>query len=155
VHRIAEALPEGHAQPLGHDLDAMARWSAPEPRLVFIANPNNPTGTWLDCGRAGALHREPAGRVIVVVDEAYFEYVSEPGYPDASRWLERFPNLVVTRTFSKAYGLAGLRIGYALSSPEIADVLNRVRQPFNANSLAQAAALGGPGDTAHLRAASS
>ena len=75
-----------------------------------------------------------------VIDEAYVEYVTEPGYPDASRWLERFPNLIVTRTFSKAYGLAGLRVGYALAHPSVADVMNRVRQPFNVNSVALAAA---------------
>jgi histidinol-phosphate aminotransferase len=151
VHRVAEALPEGHPQALGHDLDAMAALVGPRTRLVFIANPNNPTGTWL---AADALERFIASlpeHVIVVVDEAYFEYVEEAGYPDASRWLERFPGLVVTRTFSKAFGLAGLRIGYALSSPEIADVLNRVRQPFNVNSLAQAAALGALEDREHLR----
>jgi histidinol-phosphate aminotransferase len=150
VHRIAEPLPPEHAQPLGHDLDAMARLVGPHTRLVFIANPNNPTGTWLDTASLESFIAGLPGRVVVVVDEAYFEYVSEPGYPDASRWLERFPNLVVTRTFSKAYGLAGLRIGYALSSPEIADILNRIRQPFNANSLAQAAALAALADTAHL-----
>jgi histidinol-phosphate aminotransferase len=84
------------------------------------------------------------------VDEAYFEYVSAPAYPDTTRWLERYPNLVVTRTFSKAFGLAGLRIGYALSSPELADLLNRVRQPFNTSSVAQAAALAALADTPHL-----
>jgi histidinol-phosphate aminotransferase len=150
THRIADALPADHAQPYGHDLDAMAALVGPATRLVFIANPNNPTGTWLD---SGALERFIAGlpeHVVVVVDEAYFEYVAQPGYPDASRWLNRYPNLVVTRTFSKAYGLAGLRIGYGLSHPELAGILNRVRQPFNTSSVAQAAALAALRDEEHL-----
>ncbi len=150
IHRVADALPADDPQPFGHDLDAMAALVGPQTRMVFVANPNNPTGTWCD---AQALERFVAGLprdVIAVVDEAYFEYVSEPGYPDATRWVERFPNLVVTRTFSKAYGLAGLRIGYGISSPAIADILNRIRQPFNTSSLAQVAALAALEDTAHL-----
>jgi histidinol-phosphate aminotransferase len=149
-HRVVEAWPEDAGQPLGHDLEAMAAAIGPATRVVFIANPNNPTGTWLDAasleGFIGALPPD----VLVVVDEAYFEYVCEPGYPDASRWLDRYPNLVVTRTFSKAHGLAGLRIGYALSSPHVAELLNRIRQPFNTNSLAQAAALAALEDAGHL-----
>jgi histidinol-phosphate aminotransferase len=150
VHRVAAALPGGHAQPHGHDLEAMAALVGPRTRVVFIANPNNPTGTWIE---ADALERFIAAlppQVVVVVDEAYFEYVAEPAYPDASAWLGRYPNLVVTRTFSKAYGLAGLRIGYAVSSAGIADILNRMRQPFNTSSLAQAAALAALADEAHL-----
>jgi histidinol-phosphate aminotransferase len=91
-----------------------------------------------------------AGTALVVVDEAYFEYVREPGYPDASGWVGRYPNLVVTRTFSKALGLAGLRIGYTVSSAEVAEILNRIRQPFNTSSLAQAAAVAALEDAAHL-----
>lgn len=150
THRVADALPPDSPQPLGHDLEAMAALVGPDTRLVFIANPNNPTGTWLP---AGVLERFIAAlppEVVVVVDEAYFEYVDAPDYPDASRWLERHPNLVVTRTFSKAYGLAGLRLGYALSSSEIAELLNRVRQPFNTSVVAQAAALAALGDETHL-----
>jgi histidinol-phosphate aminotransferase len=150
AHRVAAALPADAAQPFGHDLDAMAALVGPQTRMVFVANPNNPTGTWLE---AKALERFIAAlprQVIVVVDEAYFEYVRQPDYPDASGWLERFPNLVVTRTFSKAYGLAGLRIGYGLSSPAVADILNRIRQPFNTSSLAQVAALAALQDTDHL-----
>jgi len=89
--------------------------------------------------------------VMVVVDEAYFEYVDKPSYPDTSTWLERFPNLIVTRTFSKAYGLAGLRVGYALSHPDVAALLNRVRQPFNVNSVAQAAAVAALDDIEYLQ----
>ena len=118
---------------------------------MFVANPNNPTGTWL---RREAL-RDFLGRVpghaLAVVDEAYFEYVEEPDYPDALAWLADFPNLIVTRTFSKAYALAGLRVGYAVSSVEIADLLNRVRQPFNVNALGLAAAAAALSDGEHLR----
>jgi histidinol-phosphate aminotransferase len=151
AHRVAEPLPASHPdQPLGHDLDAMAALIGPRTRMVFIANPNNPTGTWVD---APALERFLDGvpsHVIAVVDEAYFEYVDAPGYPDASQWLGRYPNLVVTRTFSKAYGLAGLRIGYGLSDPGVADVLNRLRQPFNTSLVAQVAALAALRDEEHL-----
>src|SRR5690349_4363259 len=126
--RVAPANPDGHAMPLGHDLDGMARLINERTRLVFVANPNNPTGTWVG---AGALKRFIAAlpeQTLVVVDEAYIEYVDDPDFPDASRWLGEFPNLIVTRTFSKVYGLAGLRVGYALSNPGVADMLNRVRQ---------------------------
>jgi histidinol-phosphate aminotransferase len=139
--RVAKALPVDNGQPYGHDLSAMLALINDNTRLIFIANPNNPTGTWL--GRAELkqfIDRVPA-HIAVVIDEAYFEYVDEPDYPDALQWLGEFPNLVVTRTFSKIYGLAGLRLGYAVSSIEISDLLNRVRQPFNANSLALAAAI--------------
>ena len=136
----------------GHDLNAMQVLINEHTRVVFIANPNNPTGTWL-AGRAleDFLQTVPSS-VLVVVDEAYFEYARDAAadYPDASLWLTRYPNLIVTRTFSKAYGLAGLRVGYALSQPDVADVLNRVRQPFNVNSLAQTAALAALDDTEYL-----
>jgi histidinol-phosphate aminotransferase len=150
-HRVAEPLPASHPdQPLGHDLDAMADLIGPRTRMVFIANPNNPTGTWVD---EQALERFLDGvpaHVIAVVDEAYFEYVDAPGYPDTSQWLQRYSNLVVTRTFSKAYGLAGLRVGYGLSDPGLAGVLNRLRQPFNTSLVAQVAALAALNDHAHL-----
>ncbi|MCP3664470.1 MAG: histidinol-phosphate transaminase [Gammaproteobacteria bacterium] len=124
----------------GHDLEAMINRVGEKTRVVWVANPNNPTGTWLDDdaleGFVAAIPKE----TIVVVDEAYTEYVDEAGFPDATQWLEKYPNLIVTRTFSKAYGLASLRVGYGLSHPDLADLLNRVRQPFNVNTLAQAAA---------------
>jgi histidinol-phosphate aminotransferase len=151
IARVAPANPAGHAMPLGHDLAAMAQLINERTRLVFVANPNNPTGTWAS---ADALRRFIAAvpeQTLVVVDEAYIEYVSEPGFPDASRWLGEFPNLIVTRTFSKAYGLAGLRVGYALSHPSVADMLNRVRQPFNVNTIALAAALAALDDAEHLQ----
>jgi histidinol-phosphate aminotransferase len=148
--RIAPAHSAHHMMPYGHDLAALSAQINDNTRVVFVANPNNPTGTWLD----GASLRDFIDRlprtILVVIDEAYFEYVEAAGYPDATRWLSAFPNLIVTRTFSKIYGLAGARIGYGLSHPEIADVLNRVRQPFNTNSLAQVAALSALEDADHI-----
>lgn len=124
----------------GHDLQGLAAAIDEHTRVVFISNPNNPTGTWVDeAALCGFLDRVPAD-VWVVLDEAYAEYVATPGYPNGLGLVERYANLVVTRTFSKIYGLAALRIGYAVSSPSFADLMNRVRQPFNANSLALAAA---------------
>ncbi|MGK7295453.1 MAG: histidinol-phosphate transaminase [Candidatus Wenzhouxiangella sp. M2_3B_020] len=138
---VAPALPGDHAaMPLGHDLRALYERVDENTRLVWIANPNNPTGTWLSGERVREFLSSLPGHVICVVDEAYTEYAESDELGDASTWLERFPNLVVTRTFSKAYGLAGLRVGYALSNPGIADLLNRVRPAFNVNSLALVAA---------------
>ncbi len=134
----------------GHDLPAMRAAVNERTRLVFIANPNNPTGTWLAAGELEAFLQAMPAHVLVAVDEAYFEYVREPGYPDTTKWLARFPNLVTARTFSKAYGLAGLRVGYGVSSPAIADILNRVRQPFNVNSVALAAATAAMTDEEHV-----
>jgi len=138
------------ARDFGHDLEAMARAITPRTRVVFIANPNNPTGTWLAAAQLEAFLSGLPPTVIAVVDEAYFEYVEEPDYPDCVRWIERFPRLVVTRTFSKAYGLAGLRVGYAVSDPAVADLLNRVRQPFNVNTPGQLAAHAALGDEEHI-----
>jgi histidinol-phosphate aminotransferase len=148
--RVAPALPAAHVQGLGHDLDAMHASITARTRLIFIANPNNPTGTWVEAARLEQFVASVPAHALVIVDEAYLEYVTEPGFADASTWLSRYPNLVVTRTFSKAYGLAGLRVGYALSHPDVADMLNRVRQPFNVNSLALAAASAALTDVDHL-----
>jgi len=138
------------ARDYGHDLDAMARAITPRTRVVFIANPNNPTGTWLGASTLKAFLAGLPATVIPVVDEAYFEYVTEPDYPDCVRWIGEFPRLVVTRTFSKAYGLAGLRAGYAVSDPAVADLLNRVRQPFNVNALALLCARAALADREHI-----
>lgn len=138
------------ARAWGHDLEAMARAVTPRTRVVFIANPNNPTGTWNDAEALEQFLSAVPEQVIVVVDQAYAEFVEEPGYPDCIAWLARFSNLVVTRTFSKAHGLAGLRVGYGVSSSAIAELMNRVRQPFNVNSLALAAAAGSLEDSEHL-----
>jgi histidinol-phosphate aminotransferase len=124
----------------GHDLAAMARAVDDETCVVWIANPNNPTGTLAAPDALEAFVRRLPERVIVVIDEAYNEYLPADLRTDTVKWIKRHPNLVVTRTFSKAYGLAGLRVGYALAHPSVADVMNRVRQPFNVNSVALAAA---------------
>lgn len=148
--RVADAHDGSRGPAFGHDLAAMAALVGDATRVVFIANPNNPTGTWLAADELEAFIAGLPAHVMVVVDEAYFEYVGDTHYPDTSRWLGRYPNLVVTRTFSKAYALAGLRVGYALSHPQVAGLLNRVRQPFNVNLVAQAAALAALDDAAHL-----
>ena len=128
------------ARAWGCDLDAMANAVNENTRIVFIANPNNPTGTWVgEAALVDFLERLPE-HLIVVLDEAYFEYVEEPEYPDGVDLQRRFPNLVVTRTFSKIHALAALRVGYAISHPELADLMNRVRQPFNVNALGLACA---------------
>jgi histidinol-phosphate aminotransferase len=138
--QIAQSNAAHHAQPYGHDLAAFKDLLNDRTRMIFIANPNNPTGTWVSADQLYAFLKEVTDQAIVVVDEAYAEYVIRDGYPDTLSWLEQFPNLVITRTFSKIYGLAGLRLGYAISHPDLAQILNRVRQPFNVNSLAQVAA---------------
>jgi len=150
--RVVPAHTGERGQRYGHDLDAMAAAVNDKTRVVFIANPNNPTGTWLRKDELEAFLVRMPKTVIVVLDEAYVEYVTEADYPDSIPWLLRFPNLIITRTFSKAYGLAGLRVGFAPSHPQVADVLNRVRQPFNVNILAMTAATAALGDRAHLEA---
>jgi histidinol-phosphate aminotransferase len=147
------ALGIASAMPLGHDLDAMAAAIRPDTRLVFIANPNNPTGTWAAPSAIKALLERTAATTLVVLDEAYFEYGHPLGTQDGVPWLREHPNLVVLRTFSKAYGLAGARVGYAISHPEVAEVLNRLRPAFNVNSLAQVGALAALTDQAHMRGA--
>lgn len=133
------------ARDYGHDLDAMLAAIDDDTRLVFIANPNNPTGTFLKADQIAAFLTQVEQRhgesVTVVLDEAYTDYLDPELRFDSARWVEQYPNLIVTRTFSKAYGLAGLRVGFALAQPRLTDLLNRVRQPFNVNSLAQAAAI--------------
>jgi histidinol-phosphate aminotransferase len=145
-----------NAQAWGHDLDAMSAAITPRTRVVFIANPNNPTGTWVDGHALETFIASAPKHVLVVVDEAYTEFaralagVRQEDFPDATRWLAKYPNLIVTRTFSKAYGLAGLRVGYALSHPQAANMLNRVRQPFNVNSQALTSARVALADKEHV-----
>jgi histidinol-phosphate aminotransferase len=149
---VAKAYAEDHPDmPLGHDPEAILNAIDDQTRIVFIANPNNPTGTWLTPDALENLFSRIAEDIIVVLDLAYTEYFDSALQPPVNDWLQRYPNLVVTRTFSKIYALAGLRIGYAISNPEIANVLNRVRQPFNTNLLAQAAALASLDDTDHVQ----
>jgi histidinol-phosphate aminotransferase len=128
------------AKSYGHDLEAMVKAVDDETYVIWVANPNNPTGTFARPEEVEAFLRRVPERVLVVLDEAYNEYMPADVRGDSVKWLRRHPNLVITRTFSKAYGLAGLRVGYALAHPSVADVMNRVRQPFNVNSIALAAA---------------
>jgi histidinol-phosphate aminotransferase len=148
--RVAAANPPDHRMPLGHDPAAILAAIGPKTRIVFLANPNNPTGTWLTAPELEPLIRAIPPEVIVVLDEAYHEYSIGAGVPDGTAWLVRHPNLVVARTFSKAFGLAGLRIGYTLSHPDVADLLNRVRQPFNVSVAGLAAAAAALDDHEHV-----
>lgn len=147
------ALPADSDMPLGHDLAAMARAITPRTRVVFVANPNNPTGTWVNAPELEAFIAAVPSHVIVALDEAYFEYTAGLPLQNGIEWLARYPNLVVFRTFSKAYGLAGVRVGYAVSHPAVADMLNRVRQAFNVSVVGLAGAAAALDDPTHLAAA--
>lgn len=129
------------ANNFGHDLTAMARAITQQTKVIWIANPNNPTGTFVPWHKVKYFLNNVPSSVIVVLDQAYYEYLDEANTMPTTDWLTEHPNLVITRTFSKAYGLASLRIGYGLAGTQIIDLLNRVRQPFNVNSVAIAAAL--------------
>jgi len=129
------------AKDYGHDLTAMLAVITPKTRMIFVANPNNPTGTLLGKTELLAFLRQVPKTVLVMLDEAYDEYLSADNKSEAITWLNEFDNLIISRTFSKAYGLAGLRVGFGLCHADIADLMNRVRQPFNVNSIAQAAAV--------------
>ncbi len=145
------ALPRSHATaPLGHDLDAIAAAVRGDTRLIYLANPNNPTGTWFDDTSLEAFLARVPRDALVVVDEAYHEYVDTPGLGSALRFIGNHPNLVVARTFSKAYALAGLRIGYIVAHPSVVAVLERLRESFNVNSVALAAAEAALADRKHL-----
>ncbi|WP_439291101.1 histidinol-phosphate transaminase [Lonepinella koalarum] len=138
INAVAREIP---AKNWGHDLDGFLAAINEKTKLIYIANPNNPTGNFLTESEIDDFLRQVPERIIVVLDEAYTEFTAEKERVDSFGLLKKYPNLVISRTLSKAYGLAGLRIGYAVSNPEIADLVNRVRQPFNVNSLAQAAAI--------------
>ena len=129
------------AQNYAHDLDGFLKAITPKTKLIFIANPNNPTGTLISKKILKAFLKQVPSNILVVLDEAYDEYLNAKSKSEAVSWLNEFENLIISRTFSKAYGLAGLRIGFGLMHPSVADLLNRVRQPFNVNSIAQAAAV--------------
>jgi len=134
----AEAI-EVPAKSFAHDLDAMAAAIQDNTKLIFIANPNNPTGTWFEEAEFEAFMQKVPANVIVVLDEAYVEYFPENF--NSLKFLEQYPNIIVSRTLSKCYGLAALRVGFALASTEVTDYLNRIRQPFNVNHLAMVAAV--------------
>ena len=148
---VADCQSHDAAMPLGHDLEAMAAAITSRTKLVYLANPNNPTGTWFDAAAFDAFIKRVPDDVIVVVDEAYAEYVDAPEWRSAVDWLQAHPNLIVTRTFSKAHALAGLRAGYALGGPEAIAVMERVRESFNVNGPALAAAQASLEDEAHLQ----
>ncbi len=139
------------AKDYGHDLAAMAAAVRPDTRIVFVANPNNPTGTFVAGAELQKFIAALPQDVLVVLDEAYTEYMRPDFRYDSIGWLKKHPNLVITRTFSKVYGLAGLSVGYALAAPGVADLMNRVRQPFNVNSLSLAAAAAALNDDAFIR----
>jgi histidinol-phosphate aminotransferase len=139
------------AKAYGHDLAAMLAAIRDDTRLVFIANPNNPTGTFIPAAEIEDFLAKVPSHVVVVLDEAYNEFLAPQDQFESAEWVKKYPNLLVSRTFSKAYGLAGLRVGFAITQPALTDLLNRVRQPFNVNSLAQAAAIAALNDKDFLQ----
>jgi len=150
----AKAIEVDATAMYGHDLPAIlkaVKASSDKAKLVFIANPNNPTGSYLSAQEIEDFLMAVPAHVVVVLDEAYNEYLTPEQRYDAIAWVKRFPNLILSRSFSKAYGLAGLRIGYGVAQPALTDLLNRIRQPFNVNSLAQAAAIAAFQDSAFLQ----
>ena len=149
----APALAPTGAMPYGHDLTAMAKAIAPDTRLVFIANPNNPTGTWVSSAHLREWIDIISTDTLVVLDEAYLEYAALREPNNSVAWLRQCPNLVLLRTFSKAYGLAGIRAGYAVSHPETAETLNRIRPPFNVSNVAQAGVVAALADHDHVEGA--
>ena len=150
----AKAIEVAPTDSYGHDLAGMlqaVKASGDKAKLVFVANPNNPTGSYLSAKEIEDFLIAVPAHVVVVLDEAYNEYLTPEQRYDAIAWIKRFPNMILSRSFSKAYGLAGLRIGYGVAQPALTDLLNRIRQPFNVNSLAQAAAIAAFQDSAFLQ----
>ena len=146
-----KAIEVAATKDYGHDLPAMLKAITSRTRLVFVANPNNPTGTFLPAKEIEAFLEQVPSNVVVVIDEAYNEFLTPEQQYDAIAWVRKYPNVIVSRSFSKAYGLAGLRIGYGVAQNNITDLLNRIRQPFNVNSLAQAAAIAALADVEFLK----
>ena len=142
---------EAPARQFGHHMDAMVSAIRPDTRVMFLANPNNPTGTFIEGPELQAALRRVPHHVLVVLDEAYTEYLASAQRSNAISWLSEIPNLLVSRTFSKAYGLAGLRVGFGVARAGIVDLMNRVRQPFNVNALALTAAVAALDDSAFLQ----
>jgi histidinol-phosphate aminotransferase len=154
VAQLFEALPkEAPAKDHTHDLEAFSKALTPKTRLVFICNPNNPTGTTIPLSEVEQFLKTCPPQVLVVLDEAYFEYVDEKSYFGSLDLLPKYPNLVVLRTFSKAYGLAGLRVGYGVAQPELVEIYQKTRQPFNVNSMAMTAAEAALTDQGHMKQA--
>lgn len=138
------------AREFGHDLLAMRQAVRDDTRVIFVSNPNNPTGTFVAPATVREFLQQVPANVLVVLDEAYYEYLPPEQQSGSIAWINEFPNLLVTRTFSKAHGLAGLRVGYGVAHPQVADLMNRIRQPFNVSNIAQAAALAALGDAAFI-----
>lgn len=151
VQAIGATGIEVPAQHFAHDLDAMLRAVRADTRIVFVANPNNPTGTYAPADRMEHFIAAVPKNVLVVLDEAYNEYLRPEMRADSVSWLKKYDNLLITRTFSKVYGLAGLRVGYAVGASSVTDLMNRVRQPFNVNSISLAAAAAALDDHAFVR----
>lgn len=149
--RLAPAYPRGHSMARGHDLDGFVAAMTPATRLLYLANPNNPTGTWFTADAFAAFMQRVPENVLVVMDEAYAEFADAPGHASALPLIDAHPNLIVTRTFSKAYALAGLRVGYAVAHPGLIMVMERVRESFNVNMVGLAAAEAALADEEHLQ----
>lgn len=147
---VAEPNPPGHSMPLGHDLDALLACVTANTKLIFFANPNNPTGTWFSFEELTRFMASVPAHVLVVADEAYIDYVTEPAIRSALSLSNDYPNLIVTRTFSKAYGLAALRAGYAIAHPDLIRLMEPIRESFNLNALALQAARIALSDDRHL-----
>jgi len=139
------------AKNYGHDLDAMLDAITSETRIIFIANPNNPTGTFLPATDILNFLKYVPQNVLVILDEAYYEYLPDTSRFDTIKWLDDFPNLLITRTFSKIYGMAGIRIGYGLGHTQVIGLMNRIRQPFNVNSIGLAGALAAINDVGFVK----
>lgn len=156
VYNIASSLAGAkiHEVPLKnfrYDIPAMKAKLSKRTKIVFIGNPDNPSGTYVPTQDLEGLIKTASKETLIFIDEAYFEYVHATDYPDALKLLKKYPNVMTTRTFSKMYGLAGLRVGYGVASTEIIDILTRLREPFNVNSIAQAAAIAALADKAHYQ----
>ena len=139
------------AKDYGHDIDAMLDAITPDTRIVFIANPNNPTGTFVPAPDVLRFLENVPRDVLVILDEAYNEYLPDTSRVDTIKWLDIFPNLLITRTFSKIYGMAGVRIGFGLAHAQLSGLMNRIRQPFNVNSIGLAGALAAINDTEFVK----
>ncbi len=156
IYDIASRLAGAkiHSVPLKnfkYDLAGMKAKISKRTKIIFIGNPDNPSGTYINLKEAEDLIKAASKDTLVFFDEAYFEYVHSKDYPDGIALMKKYPNVLVTRTFSKMYGLAGLRVGYGIGRPDIIDILNRLREPFNVNSVAQAAAVAALGDQVYYK----
>jgi len=148
---LGAKFTEVKAKGLGHDLDAFVKAITPKTKIIYLANPNNPTGTMFGKKAFEKFMSKVPSNCLVVLDEAYAEYVDDDDYPSGLDYLKKYKNLIIVRTFSKIYGLAGLRVGYGIMDKQLANFMNRVREPFNVNTLAQFAALGALDDKEHVR----